>query len=65
MDQLRSLRVFTHVIAAGSFAGAARAIGELEQHLGVRLLNRSSPNLALTDIGEAYLQRATQIKADL
>lgn len=76
MDQLRSLRVFTQVIAEGSFAGAARvldlapavvtrAIGDLEQHLGARLINRSSRSLALTDIGEAYLQRATQILADL
>lgn len=76
MDQLRSLRVFTQVIAEGSFAGAARvldlapavvtrAIGDLEQHLGARLLNRSSRSLALTDIGEAYLQRATQILAEL
>ena len=76
MDQLRSLRVFTQVIAEGSFAGAARvldlapavvtrAIGDLEQHLGARLLNRSSRSLALTDIGKAYLQRATQILAEL
>ncbi len=76
MDQLRSLRVFAQVIAEGSFAGAARvldlapavvtrAIGDLEQHLGARLINRSSRSLALTDIGEAYLQRATQILAEL
>lgn len=76
MDQLRSLRMFTHVMAEGSFAGAARvldlapamvtrAIGDLEQHLGARLLNRSSRSLALTDIGETYLQPATQILAEL
>ena len=76
MDQLRSLRVFTQVIAEGSFAGAARlldlapavvtrAIGDLEQHLGARLLNRSSRSLALTDVGKAYLQRATQILAEV
>ena len=34
MDQLRSLRIFTRVIAEGSFAGAAQ---DLEQHLGARL----------------------------
>ena len=76
MDQLRALRVFTQVIAEGSFAGAARvldlapavvtrAVADLEKHLGSRLLNRSSRSLALTEIGESYLQRATQILAEL
>jgi len=46
MDQLRALRVYTQVVAEGSFAGAARvldlapavvtrAIADLEKHLGV------------------------------
>lgn len=76
MDQLRSLRVFTQVIAQGSFAGAARvldlapavvtrAISELEQHLGARLLNRTTRSLALTEIGEAYLLRARLLLAEL
>lgn len=76
MDQLRSLRVFTQVVACGSFAGAARAldltpavvtraIAELEDHLGVRLLNRTTRSLALTEIGEDYHQRAQQILQDL
>lgn len=76
MDQLRALRVFTKVISEGSFAGAARvldlapavvtrAIADLEKHVGARLLNRSSRSLALTEIGQAYLLRATQILAEL
>ena len=76
MDQLRSLRVFARVIAEGSFAGAARAldmapagvtraVAELEAHLGARLLNRSTRRLALTEIGEAYLERARRILAEL
>src|SRR5690554_4062824 len=76
MDQLRSLRVFVEVVAAGSFAGAARAlniappvvtkaVSELESALGVRLLNRTTRRLALTDIGERYVQRARQILADV
>lgn len=76
MDQLRSLRIFTQVIAEGSFAGAARvldlapavvtrAIADLEEHLGARLLNRTTRHLALTEIGEAYLLRARQLLADL
>lgn len=76
MDQLRALRIYTQVIAEGSFAGAARVLGlapavvtravaELEKHLGARLLNRNSRGLALTDIGDSYLHRARQILADL
>ena len=72
MDQLRSLRVFCSVIGEGSFAGAARAldmapagvtrcIAELEEHLGARLLNRTTRRIALTEIGEAYLETARQI----
>lgn len=76
MDQLRALRIFSKVIAEGSFAGAARvldlapavvtrAVADLEQHLNARLLNRSTRRLALTEIGEAYLLRANGILAEL
>lgn len=76
MDQLRSLRVFVRVVGEGSFAGAARAldlappvvtraIAELEEHLGARLLNRTTRRLVLTEIGEAYLERARHLLADL
>jgi DNA-binding transcriptional LysR family regulator len=76
MDHVKSLRTFVRVIDEGSFAGAARAlelapavvtrqIAELEEHLGARLINRTTRRLALTDIGEAYLERARQLLADL
>jgi DNA-binding transcriptional LysR family regulator len=76
MDQLRSLRVFVRVIDEGSFAGASRVldlapavvtrvVAELEQHLGARLLNRTTRRLALTEIGEAYLERARQLLIDV
>jgi DNA-binding transcriptional LysR family regulator len=76
MDQLRSLRVFAQVISEGSFAGAARtldlapavvtrAVAELEDHLGVRLLNRTTRSLALTEVGEDYLERAKRVLAEL
>jgi DNA-binding transcriptional LysR family regulator len=76
MDQLRALRVFAQVIAEGSFAGAARVldlapavvtrtVSDLEDHLGVRLLNRTTRKLALTEVGQAYLERVKRILADL
>ncbi len=76
MDQLRAMRVFARVIDEGSFAKAARAldlapavvtrlIAELEEHLGARLINRTTRRLALTDTGEAYLERARQILVEV
>lgn len=76
MDQLRALRVFAQVIAEGSFAGAARAldlapavvtraVSDLEDHLGARLLNRTTRKLALTEIGEGYLERTKRVLAEL
>jgi DNA-binding transcriptional LysR family regulator len=76
MDQLRSLRVFAQVIAEGSFAGASRtldlapavvtrAVSDLEDYLGVRLLNRTTRSLVLTEAGEEYLDRVKRVLADL
>ena len=76
MDQLRSLRVFAQVIKNGSFAAAARtldlapavvtrAISDLEDHLGARLINRTTRQLVLTEVGETYLQSAKQVLSDL
>jgi DNA-binding transcriptional LysR family regulator len=72
MDQLRSLRVFVSVAAQGSLAGAARAldlapavvtraVAELEQHVGARLLQRTTRRMALTSAGERYLSRAQHV----
>ncbi|MFM2341504.1 MAG: hypothetical protein RLZZ592_1157 [Pseudomonadota bacterium] len=76
MDQLRAMRVFARVIDEGSFAGAARAldlapavvtrlIAELEEHLGARLIQRTTRSLALTGVGERYLARVRAILADV
>jgi DNA-binding transcriptional LysR family regulator len=76
MDQLRALRVFSAVAAAGSFAGAARAldlapavvtraIAELEAHLGSRLLQRSTRRVALTGAGQNYLEATRTLLAAL
>ncbi|WAC74406.1 LysR family transcriptional regulator [Roseateles sp. SL47] len=76
MDQVRAMRVFTRVIDEGSLAGAARAldlapavvtrlIADLEEHLGARLLNRTTRRLSLTDVGESYLERCRRILTDI
>ena len=76
MDQLRAMRVYSTVVDVGSFTKAAdkldlapavvtRLIADLEQHLGVRLLNRTTRSLALTQAGERYLERVTRILADV
>jgi DNA-binding transcriptional LysR family regulator len=76
MDRLHSMRVFSRVIDVGSFAGAARElnlspavvtrlVADLEEHLGVRLINRTTRRIALTDIGELYLERVRLILNDV
>lgn len=76
MDVLRSMKVFARVVDEGSFAAAARAldlapavvtraVADLEEHLGARLMNRTTRRLALTEIGSDYLERARQILADV
>ena len=66
------MRVFQRVVDEGGFAAAARAMdmspagvtrlfGDLEQHLGARLMHRTTRKLALTEVGEAYLLRVRGI----
>jgi DNA-binding transcriptional LysR family regulator len=73
-DTLAGMRVFTAVVDAGSFAKAAeklelsrgmtsRYVAQVEAHLGVRLLNRTTRRLSLTEAGIDYYQRATQVLA--
>jgi DNA-binding transcriptional LysR family regulator len=76
MDRLRAFEVFVAVVSRQGFARAAQAldtspanvtryIGELEAHLGTRLLNRHSRKLSLTESGEALYERARAILADV
>lgn len=73
-DVLTGMRVFTAVVDAGSFARAAdkldlsrgmtsRYVAQIESHLGVRLLNRTTRRQSLTEAGQDYYQRATQVLA--
>jgi DNA-binding transcriptional LysR family regulator len=68
MDDLLSLKVFCRVAARGSFSAAARELGmtqsaasrgvlELEQRLGLRLLERSTRRVALTPEGRRYKEQ--------
>jgi len=74
IDVLTGMRVFATVVDAGSFAGAAdklelsrgmtsRYVKQIESHLGVRLLNRTTRRQSLTEAGQDYYQRATQVLA--
>ncbi|UUZ64321.1 LysR family transcriptional regulator [Polaromonas sp. P1-6] len=65
MLDLNDVALFVHVVRAGSFAEAARRLGmppntasrrvqALERHLGVRLMQRSTRKLTLTDAGRTF-----------
>lgn len=72
METLQNMRLFVRVAQAGSFSAAGRAVGlspasisrhinAMEETLGVRLINRTSRRLALTEAGHLYLEKATHI----
>ncbi|MDB6001856.1 MAG: LysR family transcriptional regulator, transcriptional activator AphB [Rhizobacter sp.] len=75
MLDLNDVALFVQVVQAGSFAEAARRLGMpantasrrvqgLEQHLGARLMQRSTRKLTLTDAGQRfYAQSAEQVEA--
>ena len=76
MDRFQSLLAFARVVEAGSFARAAdrldlsvsavsRHVSDLESHLGVRLLNRTTRRLSLTETGQTFYERCVQLLADL
>lgn len=76
MDRFHAMAVFAKVVEQGSFARAAdrldlstsavsRHLADLESHLGVRLLNRTTRRLSLTESGQAFHERVVQLLADL
>ena len=76
MDRLTNMNVFTHVVANGSFTGAAEKLGmtragvsksvmQLEKQLGARLLNRTTRRVGPTEVGLAYYERCQAILADV
>ncbi|MFJ7794258.1 LysR family transcriptional regulator [Pseudomonas sp. NPDC096950] len=76
MDRLNAMRVFTRIVELGGFAKAADSlqmprasvtilIKQLEAHLGVQLLQRTTRHISLTLDGAAYYPRCVQLLADL
>jgi DNA-binding transcriptional LysR family regulator len=76
MDKLDAMNAFAKVVAAGSYAEAARRLGltrsavskavmELEQILGARLLDRTTRRVTPTEAGLAYYERVASILADV
>ncbi len=75
MFNLNDMAVFTKVVEAGSFTGAAKALGlpkstvsrkisQLEESLGVRLLERTTRALKLTEIGAGYYEHCARIVSE-
>ena len=76
MDRFRSMETFVRVARSGSFTIAAdqlglsralvsRHVGNLEERLGVRLLNRTTRSLSLTDEGRSYLEFCEKLFRDI
>lgn len=76
MDVLTAMRVFVKVAEVNSYAHAAetletsvprisRIISELEDHLGTRLLQRTTRKMSTTEAGRIYLDRCRQILGEL
>ena len=76
MDTLTSIKVFRQVVESGSFVAAGERVDistamvskhvmQLEQRLGLRLLNRNSRTLSLTEPGRIYFERCKTVLNDL
>ncbi|VWB77520.1 LysR family transcriptional regulator [Burkholderia lata] len=76
MDTLLSMRIFTRIVETGSFTRASDTTGlttprvsallsTLEQHLGCRLLNRTTRRISLTEDGQAYYERCVMVLREI
>jgi DNA-binding transcriptional LysR family regulator len=75
MDKLNNMQVFCRIVDLGTFAAVAREMGlsammiskyiaQLEESLGVSLLNRTTRKISLTEAGEIYYHRSKQLLDD-
>jgi len=76
MDRLQTMKTFVRVVDEGGFAAAARVldvdqalvtrqVADLESHLGVKLLERTTRSMRLTEAGETFLARSRNILSDV
>ena len=76
MDKLRAMTTFVRIVEAGSLSAAAERLGSsatsvvrslsaLEKALGVRLLNRTTRRMALTDEGRDYFERCRRLLGEV
>jgi DNA-binding transcriptional LysR family regulator len=76
VDTLTSIKVFRQVVESGTFIAAAermdlstamvsKHVAHVEKRLGVRLLNRNTRTLSLTEAGRVYFERCKTILEDL
>jgi len=76
MDRLEGMAALVSVVKAGGFSAAARETGiplatlsrrvaDLEADLGVRLLRRSTRQIALTETGQSYFQTCQRVLDDI
>lgn len=72
MDQLKTMEIFVAVVKCGSFSQAAKQMGlsrpivtnyiqALEKRLGVRLINRTTRHLFVTEIGQGYFALCSNV----
>jgi DNA-binding transcriptional LysR family regulator len=76
MDRVSTMLSFVKVVDTGGFSSAARQLSvaasvvtthvkQLEARLGVRLLNRTTRSISLTEAGQAYYERCVQILSEI
>mgnify|MGYP003430282809 CR=1 FL=1 len=76
VDSITDLRIFAQIVKEGSLSGAGRELGfssalvskrlqRLEEQLGVRLINRSTRSLGVTEEGAKYHEYCVRVLAEL
>lgn len=76
MDQIAAMRVFARVVEAGTFTRAAdllqmpkpsvtKLVQQLESHLRVKLLQRTTRRVTVTPEGAAYYERVSRVLAEI